>query len=165
MLDLESSLFCVYVNMSWILLQWVNHGGGILNHRNAKGQITGENVKDLTLAWRFPTGFDVSATPAISDGAIYFPGWNGMLYSLKEKTGAVRWIANLTHLMGADVQVPAVSRTTPVVASGSLLLVGIYGPPLVLALDRRDGTLVWRSQRLDHTLHAVITMSGTAYKG
>ena len=154
--------------MSCFLLQWVNHGGGILNHRSAIGkpwQITAENVHNLTLAWRFPTGFDVSATPSISDGALYFPGWNGMLYSLHENTGALRWMANLTHLMGADVEAPAVSRATPVVTSGGLLLVGIYGPPVVLALDRHNGTLVWRSQRLDHTLYAVITMSGTAYKG
>ena len=152
--------------MSCVLLQWVNHGGGILNHRSAIGQITAKNVQNLTLAWRFPTGFDVSATPSISDGAIYFPGWNGMLYSLNEDTGALRWIANLTNLMGADVDTPpALSRATPVVTSGGLLLVDIYGPPVVLALDRHDGSLVWRSQRLDHTVHAVITMSGTTYRG
>lgn len=81
----------------------MNHGGGILNHRSAaaggRSRITAQNVGQLALKWQFPTGFDVTATPALADGAIYFPGWNGMLYALDEATGALRWATNLSHII------------------------------------------------------------------
>jgi hypothetical protein len=57
------------------------------------------------------------------------------------------------------------SRATPVVAEGGLLLVGMYGPAVVLAIRRRNGRLVWMSAPLDVAAHSVITMSGTAYQG
>lgn len=57
------------------------------------------------------------------------------------------------------------SRATPVVAEDDLLLVGMYGPPVVLAIRRRNGRLVWMSDRLDEAAYSLITMSGTAYQG
>ena len=56
-----------------------------------------------------------------------------------------------------------VSRSTPTVA-GNLLVIGIYGPTIVIAVKRSTGKLAW-STRLDNHTRSFITMSGTYYKG
>lgn len=111
--------------MPGFLQTWVNHGGGILNHRSASGhrhRITAVSVTSLTLQWKFLTGFDVSATPSVANETIYFPGWDGNLYALHAKTGLRIWKKKLTELTG----VKTLSRTTPVIHE-HLLLVGLYG--------------------------------------
>ncbi len=54
------------------------------------------------------------------------------------------------------------SRTTPVITK-DLLLVPIYGPALMLAMDRNTGDIVW-STLLDSHILAVLSMSGTVYE-
>ncbi|KAL3731711.1 hypothetical protein ACJRO7_028572 [Eucalyptus globulus] len=48
--------------------------------------------------------------------------------------------------------------------AGKLLIVPIYGPAAVIAVNRSNGGLVWLT-RLDSNPLAVITASGTAYSG
>ncbi|MCO5611553.1 hypothetical protein L7F22_065806 [Adiantum nelumboides] len=142
---------------------WINHGGGILNHRSSLGHshnINASSVARLQLKWRFKTGFDVSATPSIAGRFVYFTGWDGNLYAMDSSNGEVLWKKNLTSIVGRST----LSRTTPVVYK-HFLLVGLYGPSVVLAFNRHCGSLVWRSQPLDNSSFSVITMSGTPYQG
>ncbi|XP_059658501.1 uncharacterized protein LOC132304799 [Cornus florida] len=110
---------------------------------------------------------DISATPAVANGAVYFPSWNGFLYAVNAFNGAVLWKQNLGQLTGLSgtgtvVNVSA-SRSTPTVA-GNLLIVGIYGPAVVIAVTRLTGNLVWLTHLDQHPL-ALITSSGTVHKG
>ncbi|XLR06512.1 hypothetical protein HN51_061397 [Arachis hypogaea] len=58
-----------------------------------------------------------------------------------------------------------VSRSTPtIVGDHDSLMVGIYGPAVVIGLNRTNGKLLWLTY-LDHHPLALITMSGTYYKG
>jgi outer membrane protein assembly factor BamB len=142
--------------------QWPNHGGGILNRREAhhETKINPKVVAKLTTHWRFYTGDSVTATPAVWNGVVYVPSYNGNLYAICAKTGDVIWQKNLTQITNSPIAI--LSRTTPVVTK-DLLLVAIFGPALVLAVDRKTGDLVWSTLLDPHPL-AVITMSGTAYK-
>jgi outer membrane protein assembly factor BamB len=94
------------------------------------------------------------------DGVVYFPSSDGYLYAVCATTGNVIWQKNLTKLTKSPITI--FSRTTPVVTK-HLLLVAIYGPALMLALDRSTGDIVW-STLLDPNPLAVLTMSGTVYK-
>ncbi|KAH7405453.1 hypothetical protein KP509_15G071000 [Ceratopteris richardii] len=125
-----------------------------------RSEISGSSVARLTLKWKFQTGFDVSATPSIAGRGVYFPGWDGNLYSLNADTGEVLWKRNLTEIVGKHT----FSRTTPVIYK-HLLLVGLYGPSVVLAFNRYCGSLVWKSEPLDNSTFSVITMSGTPFEG
>ncbi|VVA20437.1 PREDICTED: polyvinylalcohol dehydrogenase [Prunus dulcis] len=70
----------------------------------------------------------------------------------------------LTGLNGTGVVVNVtVSRSTPTIA-GNLLIVGIYGPAVVIAVDRSNWRLVWSTQ-LDPRPRVLITMSGTVHLG
>ncbi|KAH7404165.1 hypothetical protein KP509_15G013300, partial [Ceratopteris richardii] len=114
--------------------------------------------------WALRTGSDVTATPAIAGGSVYFPAWNGMLYAVDEETGRLQWRTNLLPL--AD-DVFNCSRATPVVWK-DLLLVSILGPirarpAIIVAINRNTGAVVWTSPRLDSSYYSMITMSGTAH--
>ncbi len=117
------------------LFQWPNHGGGILNRREAvyESQISPKVVAKLTKRWQFVTGDDVTATPAVADGVVYFPSSNGFLYAVCATTGDAIWQTNLTKLTKSPKTI--FSRTTPVVTK-DLLLIAIFGPALMLAVDR-----------------------------
>ena len=125
------------------------------------------HVSKLRLKWKFFTGDDTSATPAVADGVVYFPSWNGYLYAVNAFNGALVWkrhLGKLTGLSPAGIIVNVtVSRTTPAVAN-DLIIIGIYGPAVVVAVNRFKGTLVW-STVLDPRPVTQITMSGTPYSG
>ncbi|KAJ0100179.1 hypothetical protein Patl1_22148 [Pistacia atlantica] len=150
---------------------WLNHGGDLYNRRyaNKEKNISPKTVYRLNLKWKFYTGGDVTVTPAVFDNTLYFPSWNGYIYAVKADDGALVWKKHLQTLTGFNntgfiLNVDStVSRSTPTVA-GDLLLVGIYGPAVVIALKRLNGQLVW-STRLDYNGRSFITMSGTYYKG
>ncbi|KAK8653352.1 hypothetical protein V6N13_127359 [Hibiscus sabdariffa] len=113
---------------------WLSHGGNILNRRFAdkENKISPETVSKLRLKWKFDAGKDITATPSVSNGAVYFPSWDGYLYAVKESDGSLIWKQNLQQLTGinstgviSNVSVTA-SRTTPAVAD-DLLIIGISG--------------------------------------
>lgn len=151
-------------------MQWLNHGGGITNRRSyTGGSIKPASVKLglLKQRWKFLAGFDISATPSVADGVVYFPSWNGNLYAVSAANGALIWQQNLRQLTGLPPTTQTVnvtvSRATPAVA-GDHLLVAIYGPANVVAVTRSAGNLVW-STRVDPGPYSVVTSSGTVYGG
>lgn len=153
-----------------IAFQWYNHGGDITNRRYAGGEllINPLTVRHLRLKWKFFTGKDISATPAIANGVVYFPSWNGYLFAVNAFTGSLIWKRNLAELTG----LPAtgrygpnvtISRSTPTIAD-NLLIVAIYGPAVVIAVTRSTGELFWSTQ-LDPRPISLITASGTVHNG
>uniref|UniRef100_A0A6N2K8Z8 Pyrrolo-quinoline quinone repeat domain-containing protein n=1 Tax=Salix viminalis TaxID=40686 RepID=A0A6N2K8Z8_SALVM len=162
-------VLCLFPEMDGATAAWLNHGADISNTRSAKGEvrINRLTVKNLRLKWTFFAGKDISATPAIANGVVYFPSWNGFLYAVNAFDGALIWKQNLSQITGLSgtgiVVNVTVSRSTPTVAD-DLLLVGIYGPAVVIALTRASGRLVWSTQ-LDPRPRAQITQSGTFYNG
>lgn len=138
-------------------------------YANTEKKISPATVSNLQVKWKFSVGGDITVTPAISDGILYFPSWNGYLYAVKESDGSLVWKKNVQKLTGFNntgfiLNVNStVTRSTPTIA-GDLLIVGIYGPAFVIAVKRSNGKLVW-STRLDNHTRAFVTMSGTYYKG
>jgi len=133
-------------------------------------KISVETVSNLSLKWKFKAGQDITATPAIFDGILYFPSWNGNIYAVRTEDGSLVWKQNLQNLTGVSATgfVPGVnwtvSRATPTIADHGLVLFGIYGPALVIALKRSTGELVWNT-RLDSHNTSAISTSGTYYNG
>ena len=82
-------------------------------------QINPANVGRLALKWVFTTGGDVSATPAVTNGTVYFPDWAGNFYAVNWLTGAPRWSRKIADWTGVS---GVVSRTAPVVDSGKVII-------------------------------------------
>ncbi|KAL6135666.1 hypothetical protein ACLB2K_067893 [Fragaria x ananassa] len=152
-------------------LDWPNHGGDLYNRRyaNTEKTISPATVSNLSVKWKFSVGGDITVTPAIADGILYFPSWNGYLYAVKQSDGSLVWKKNVQELTGFNntgfiLNVNStVTRSTPTIA-GDLLICGIYGPAFVIAVERSNGKLVW-STRVDNHTRVFVTMSGTYYKG
>src|SRR4051794_23592725 len=106
--------------------QWISAGGNLQNTRSQAGEATlsPSNVAALEKKWEFTTGGDVSATPAVDGGTVYFPDRAGNLYAVDKVTGQQRWRSSV----GAASGVPGdYARATPAVA-GNKLIVGTQGP-------------------------------------
>src|SRR4051795_8707606 len=68
---------------------WPMGGQNISNTRSTPiSAINPQNAKQLAVKWKFTTHGDVSATPAVVGGAVYFPDWGGYLNKVNASTGA-----------------------------------------------------------------------------
>ncbi|KAH6756341.1 hypothetical protein C2S53_002640 [Perilla frutescens var. hirtella] len=165
------STFCLLSFVDNSTAEWLTHGGDIRNRRSYNGLTT---INPITVGlgllrqrWKFLAGFDITATPSVADGVVYFPSWNGNLYAVNAINGALIWQRNLGELTGIPptnqtVNV-TVSRATPAVAD-DLLMVAIYGPAYVVAVRLSTGAFVW-STLVDPGPLSIVTSSGTPYNG
>ena len=90
----------------------------------------------LRPAWVDSLAGDISATPAVVDGAVYVPDWGGNISKLDADTGAVIWsksVATLTGVAGA------ISRTSPAV-SGNSVVFGTQRGGRLVSVDKNTGT-------------------------
>ncbi len=121
----------------------VAHTSGLLVHSGFEG-------KEL---WRIDTGRAQSASPAVSDGRVFFGTGDHRLLALESMSGDVLWERQLTHLVS---QVPAVTRSTVYVAVRDGQLV---------ALDRRGGMTRWRFQTDSPLFASPVVYRGVVYMG
>jgi polyvinyl alcohol dehydrogenase (cytochrome) len=141
---------------------WSMSGQGITNWRFQpdENKLNAHNVGSLTPAWVATLAGDISATPAVVDGAVYVPDWGGNVSKLDAKTGAVIW----SKSVGALIGIPgSKSRTSPAVV-GDAVILGSQAGAYLFALDRKTGILKWKTQ-LDAHLAAVVTQSPTVHQG
>ena len=140
---------------------WLLSGQGRTNWRYQplESTISAQNAGNLAVKWS-KSGGDVSATPSVSDGIVYYPDWNGSLNAVNADTGAVIWQDNLATVSGIA---GAVSRTTPTI-NGNVLFVGLQNQGWLLAIQRNNGALIWKTQ-LDTNPAAIISQSPAYFKG
>ncbi|KAI8031363.1 hypothetical protein LOK49_LG01G03831 [Camellia lanceoleosa] len=144
----------------------LNHGDGIHNgiYTHEETQIRPSPVSNPSLESKFKSGRkDIYAMPAFFNGTMYSARSDGFIYAVKIINSSVLWKKDLQKLTGLNATMHPGNGTATVSAltvACDLLIVGIYGPALVVALERATGKLVW-STLLDSHPAAVVTMSGT----
>jgi polyvinyl alcohol dehydrogenase (cytochrome) len=152
-------------------------GGKNLQNSRSQGvtTISPENVGALTLKWVFTTGGNVSATPAVYEGTVYFPDYAGNFYAVNAKNGALLWSKTVSSWTGVAGDY---SRNDPAVDGDTLILGdeagtlatwtqagGLTGAGArVIAVNRLTGALIW-SRRVYSFPTAFITGSPVIYKG
>ncbi|WP_437669837.1 outer membrane protein assembly factor BamB family protein [Sorangium sp. So ce131] len=142
--------------------RWTVFGKDLANTHNAADEddIGPANVASLSVKWAFTTSGNVSATPAVDRGAVYFPDWGGGLYKLDAATGLPLWTRTIAGLTGTA---SAVSRTSPAL-HGHMLFLGTQDGAHVLAVDSRTGDLLWKTQVDPHPA-AIVTQSPVVHGG
>ncbi|HEX7794601.1 MAG TPA: PQQ-binding-like beta-propeller repeat protein [Vicinamibacterales bacterium] len=100
------------------------------------------NVNQLRVKWVAATTGDVSATPAVVDGAVYFGDFGGTLWKLDAATGQVIWSHQVSDYTGIAGDI---ARTSPSVA-GDTLVVGDLKHPDMLGINADTGELRWITQ-------------------
>jgi polyvinyl alcohol dehydrogenase (cytochrome) len=147
---------------------WPVAGQNVANTRNqaAESLISAANVGQLRQKWSLKTAGDVTATPTLMNGVLYFPDLGGMLWAVGSG-GKVVWshpVASYTGIAGD------VSRDSPAIA-GTELITGdgfhlnkLNAGAHVFAVNRTTGALLW-SVQVDTDPASIVTGSPTVYHG
>jgi polyvinyl alcohol dehydrogenase (cytochrome) len=147
---------------------WPMFGQNVCNtgSQGAAGGISTSTVGTLGVKWVYPppgdggaasTAGDVSATPTVVAGNVYFPDWNGYINKLDATTGAVVWSKSIGALLAstgdAGLKLPGfTSRNAPVVVNGTVLFGTMRGTELatspgqsayLVAIDDATAALKW----------------------
>ncbi|MFL5925974.1 MAG: PQQ-binding-like beta-propeller repeat protein [Gaiellaceae bacterium] len=135
---------------------WSTIGHDAANSRNQPFEhaINVSSARTLVPKWVARTTGDVSATPAVVGGAVYFGDFGGTLWKLDAQTGAVIW----SHRVSDYTGIPGdLSRTSPSL-TGNTLVVGDLKGPFMLGVDATTGALIWKTQ-VHPDLHGIMTGS------
>lgn len=143
---------------------WPAAGSDLADTRDAAGEhiLSPANASRLTTAWSLTTAGDVTTTPVVDDGTVYFPDSGGKLWAVSAATAKVVWSRSVSGYTGFT----SVARTSPAVAGGELVL-GVTSPPhgaYVIAVSRRTGNLLWKT-RADANPAAIMTGAPVIYQG
>lgn len=96
-------------------------------------------------AYRDSRGDGPRGTPTFEGGRLYSLGGNGDLSSIDAKTGKIIWSMNVLQKFGGENIGWGISESPLVI--GEKLIVNAGGPGAsVVALNKKDGTLIWKSQ-------------------
>src|SRR5262245_55673957 len=84
-------------------------------------------------------------TPTVDGDRLYALGGNGDLSCIDTKTGRIVWAMNVLQKFGGSNPNWGISESPLVI--GEKLLVNAGGPQAsIIALNKKDGTLIWKSQ-------------------
>ncbi len=150
--------------------------------QSAESKISTSNVGSLQIKWAATTHGDVSAIPAVVDGAVYVPDWgpnylSGYLNKFDAATGATIWSKPISDYTGVANDA---ARAAPVVSGNTIYLgdqgaqpgfAGGYstGGGYLFAVNATTGAKVWAT-KIDSNPYAIITsgallVSGVLYVG
>jgi polyvinyl alcohol dehydrogenase (cytochrome) len=107
---------------------------------------------------------DVSATPAVYNGAVYVPDWGGKFTKFDAQTGSVIWQDDLGTILGQAAG-SVDSRTGPAI-SGDTVYISTQQGGLLLSIDANSGALNW-SKPIDYwgNKYATGTQSPVVFQG
>src|ERR1700722_693062 len=137
--------------------EWARGGQNLKNWRNQdQTEISPHNVAKLKTKWVFATGGDVSATPAVADGVVYFPDFAGNFYAVDARTGKQLWHHQLADWTGVAGDF---ARNDPTVHKNMVILGDQAGNNAfwngskfvgdgakVIAVDANTGKKIWVTQ-------------------
>lgn len=141
---------------------WTTNGHDLANTRSNPDEttISPDNAEKLAVKWEYTTNGDVSATPAVVGGAVYFPDWGGYLHKVNAKTGEKIWSQRVSDYTGIE---SSLSRTSPTVV-GDTLYIGDATTAILMAVDTTTGELEWTRQ-LDSHSEAILTQAPVVHDG
>ena len=112
-------------------------------------------------AFRNDRGDGPRGTPTVDGERVYALGGNGDLSALDARTGRTAWTMNVLQKFGGSNITWGISESPLVV--GEKLLVNAGGPGAsIVALNKRDGSLIWKSQsdRAGYSSGIPVTVGG-----
>lgn len=126
---------------------WPSFGRDLHNSRRAAEGVTlnADNVGQLESAWRFTGDAEVSSTPTVVAGVVYYADYAGTVWARRVLDGSVVWRQALLGL-GGFLGTESFTAT----ASVTCERVYIAGQRSLFALARRDGEVLWTSEVHEH---------------
>lgn len=143
---------------------WENYGKDIFNTRTSlfDWKISSKNASQLKVKWTFKTRGDVSVTPTVSGGYLYFSDWSGWLYKAEAKTGRKIWERYVPDFTGNP---ESVARTSPVIdRARNAIYITDWTEANLMSVDMTTGELNWK-KKIDDQYKSVLTMAPLLYRG
>lgn len=121
---------------------WTTFGYDLANSRfnPDEAMLTSGNVDDLEVSWEAEDVGDVTSTPAVVDGVVYFGDWDGVLHAVDAVDGSEVW---RTPLEGGQIMSSAAVTDDAVVAATNSGLARV---------DRSSGEIEWSVQTSEHPI-------------
>jgi PQQ-dependent dehydrogenase (methanol/ethanol family) len=146
---------------------WMSHGRTYSEQRYSPlDKIDTSNVANLGLAWNFElaTNRGVETTPIVVDGVMYVTSAWSLVYALDARTGALKWQYDpkVPRQVGFHACCDVVNRGVAV-WKGRVYVATLDGR--LVALDARDGHVVWSTVTVDQTKAFTITQAPRIIKG
>lgn len=145
---------------------WAMSGQNIFNQRYQPDETTLSTTSVGTLhpVWVANMAGDVSATPAVYNGAVYVPDWGGKFTKFDAQTGSVIWQDDLGTILGQAAG-SVDSRTAPAI-SGNTVYISTQQGGLLLSINADTGALNW-SKPIDYwgNKYATGTQSPVVFQG
>ncbi len=163
---------------------WPMFGQNVCNTNSqaTSGGISKDTVGTLTKKWEYAAKGDVSATPTVVGGSVYFPDWAGYINKLDAATGTETWSKSISGLLasapGGVNRANLQSRNAPLVTGGMVIFGTLRGLDLgfspgtsayMMAIDQNTAAVKWATL-VDPNPLAIIAGSpvldgGTLYVG
>ena len=126
---------------------WTVAGQNISNSRTQPSEtvITPTDAAELAPKWTFTTHGNVSATPTVYGGIVYFPDNGGYLNAISATTGRLIWQRRVSSYDGTPM---AFARVSPAVYGKELIVGDNFhqdhpGGAHMFAVNRLTGRLLW----------------------
>jgi glucose dehydrogenase len=130
---------------------WSLYGSDYNNQRfSPLNQINSDNVKNLTLAWKYKTGKKntFQTNPLVKDGVMYITAPFNDVIALNAASGKEIW--RYQHKLKSDNFCCGPANRGPALANGKVYTVTIDGR--LIALDQADGKVIWDKAITDTSL-------------
>ena len=146
---------------------WMSHGRTYSEQRYSPlDKINTSNVGNLGLAWSFElsTNRGVETTPIVVDGVMYVTSAWSLVYALDAKTGELKWKYDpqVPRQVGFHACCDVVNRGVAV-WKGRVYVAALDGR--LIALDAKDGHVIWSTVTVDQNKAYTITMAPRVVKG
>jgi polyvinyl alcohol dehydrogenase (cytochrome) len=112
------------------------------------------NVAALQPAWTATLHGPSRATPVIDGATVLVTGNDGSIYRIDRQTGQIAGQINLADTLG----LPRATPTRAMAVTDSTIVIGLHNTPIVAALDKKTGALLWKT-KLDDDRSALITQT------
>jgi alcohol dehydrogenase (cytochrome c) len=126
--------------------RWLHYGGDYSGWRHSPiEKLDTSSVRDLRLAWAFPTGMtgQFEASPVVYAGVMYLTSAGNRLFALDARTGALLW--RYDHTQPPDLRACCGPVNRGVAIAGDKVLMATLDARLI-AFDRRSGEIVWNTE-------------------
>ncbi len=146
---------------------WTSVGQGVTNLRSQPAEtiLSPSSVNKLAVKWTFTTAADVTATPTVANGFVYFPDAAGNLYALNAATGSLVWshtISSYVHMANAISRVSPAIYNSELIVGDNLSATEVHDGAHLFAVSQKDGSLLWSTQ-VEANQAAIITGSPVVY--
>jgi quinohemoprotein ethanol dehydrogenase len=159
-------------------VNWLRYGNDLANTRYQNvDQINPGNVGNLKVAWVFHTGVlddkaELETSPIAVNGMLYVTDGHDDVFGLDAATGVAKWSYKPIEMAGEMPDLSTISiccgrnnRGVVFVPGGNGKVIYARLDNVVVALDAKTGTLLWKTTVADYHTRVAINMAPQYAKG